>query len=143
MSSAPRHFARVRPAKLAAARMGEEVVADLGATARRLKEPEALARHLAERLGVEVSSDPVEQLRWYIDREVDTRGLHGCAVVRPASTEDGERARAISDLGLALVLLSKSSDVVWVARKTPVIESETLGRRLLTRDSRFAAGGSS
>ncbi|MCC6214858.1 MAG: hypothetical protein IT376_08325 [Polyangiaceae bacterium] len=145
LSAPARHYANVRPLEIHPAADGSgprPVVADLGAVARRCREAPELAAWLLERLGEACAGDPVEALRGRIDREVERRGLAGCAVVSRA--EDGsaeEGPELLTDLALALVLLSKASDVVWVARKTPMLDLETLGRRLVSRDPRFARGG--
>jgi len=140
MSAPPRHFAMVQPARIGDPSLGDGLVADLGPTIRRYRDPAEIAARLLRHLGLPPADDALEVLRRRIDHEVEVRGLAGCAAVRPAPKDEGGRLRPISDFALALVLLSKSSDIVWVARKTPVIDRETLGRRLLTRDARF--GGS-
>lgn len=148
MSMMSRHHAAVRPVEIRPESLGsgqsDAVVADLGPAARRLRSASDLAGWLLARLGEPLSKDPVEALRARIEREVESRGLVGCAVVAPAGrngkAEGRDRPRVITDLPLALVLLSKASDIVWVARKTPIVDIETLGRRLLTRDPRFVTG---
>jgi hypothetical protein len=156
MSMMSRHHATVRPVEIRPAAVGRKVPgiveADLGPEARRKRTPEALAAWLLDRLGEPQSNTPIEALRTHIEREVAARGLTGCAVVMPANAHAdiaaiaqgvvaSERTRPMTDLALTLVLLSKSSEVVWVARKTPVLDRDTLCRRLVTRDVRFVAGG--
>lgn len=134
MSTPPRHYATVRPLTLPAAR-GAPLRADLGPQAREFPEPQGLAAWLLDRLAAPPAADPVEALRDRIEQEVDARGLSGCALVLPAPP--GAGLGPIDDLALVLVLLSKSSDRVWVARKRPLLDPQTLGRCLVTRDPRF------
>lgn len=136
MSAPPRHFAILRPVRLARSMACAAMVADLGETIQYFRDPQRLAAHLLQRLGLPPGADALETLRRRIDENVEARGLRGCATVRPAS-RDETALMPIADPALVLVLLAKSSDVVWVARKRPVIDRETLGRRLFTRDARF------
>lgn len=147
MSAPSRHHATVRPVEIRPTAGPENpglVVADIGPRARRYRQARELAAWLLECLGEPYAENPVEALRARIEREVDRRELAGCAVVsrvKPGADDDGVSLTRLTDLSLALVLLSKSSDVVWVARKTPILDVETLGRHLVTRDPRFASGG--
>ncbi len=136
-----RYYVTMEPVQIHPPRCGAAyvAVATLGPEAQQRLNSEDLAAWLLYRLGEPRSHDPIEALRTRIEREVEARGLAGCAMVcRPLANLSPE---LLCDLPLALVLLSKSSDIVWVAQKTPRLDRETLCRQLVTRDARFISGG--
>lgn len=165
MSIPPKHRATIQPIEIRPRRESCDcsriVLADLGLERTRRRSTTRLATWLLQCLGEPRARDPVEALRDRIECETTARGMAGCAMVKEVTSnycpwhdaticrlgfptlESGDAgappqdSQSIANLALALVLLSKSSNVVWVARKTPVLDVATLRRRLITRDPRF------
>jgi hypothetical protein len=130
MSAPARHEATASPEELAG---GPLVSADLGAFFANDEGPwSAILAAVGLRSSV---GDSREALRAAIDAETRKRALAGCALVSTACTT--AQAVDIEDPMLALILLSKSSNTIWVARKTPILDASTLARRISTRDARF------
>ena len=76
----------------------------------------------------------VKDLRALIEKETQRLGLHGCALVR------APRAKEIAgsaDLLLSLVVLSKSSERIFLPAKTPLLDAQTLSRKLVSADPRL------
>ena len=132
MSSPPRHQATATPVKLAS---GILVVADLRAFFSHEDPWSALLAVLRLERG---DRDAREALRDHVESATRDLNLSGCAIV--SLPEDSQESRDLEDVTLALILLSKSSEIVWVARKTPILDRSTLARRLATRDARFQGG---
>ena len=76
----------------------------------------------------------VEDLRETIETETARLGLRGCALV--SGPRDGETLPP-ARLLLALVVLSKSSNRIFLAAKTPLLDEETLSRELVSADPRL------
>ena len=114
MSTMPRETAAIRPAQLCRG-------AILFALPLRLaRNPAALAQ------GADLSK--------LIEEETLRLGLRGCALVRdPWKDEAAEAAPPL----LALVVLSKSSGRIFLPTKTPLLDRETLSRRLVSCDPRL------
>jgi hypothetical protein len=76
----------------------------------------------------------VTDLRAAIERATERLCLRGCALVRaPRGGETAGRAGLL----LSLVVLSKSSDRIFLPAKTPMLDAQTLSRTLVSTDARL------
>ena len=117
MSVMPTELAIVKPASLAGSACRYALPGLLAA------DPVALAAKLR-----------VTDLRALIERETERLGLRGCALVRaPRAGETSPRAGLL----LSLVVLSKSSDRIFLSAKTPMLDAQTLSRKLVSTDPRL------
>ena len=133
MSAPARHQATVTPVEIVPS-CG--VVADLTSFFERDRDP---WRSLLEAVGGKTRrGHEREALRALVEKETDARSLTGGAIVELARASVS--VPTIEKPILALILLSKSSNVVWVAGKTPILDEATLARRIFTRDVRFVGG---
>ena len=114
MSTMPRETAAIRPARLTS-----------GATLF------ALPLHLARNPAALAQGADLSKL---IEEETLRLGLRGCALVRERFKD--EVADAAPPL-LALIVLSKSAGRIFLPAKTPMLDRETLSRRLVSCDPRL------
>ena len=82
--------------------------------------------------------DPEEDARQLASSTVSKHGLIGCAIVQPYG-DKFKQAVLLRCPRLTLSILSKSSDRIFVASKTPNLSRDVLWRKLVTFDQRIAA----